>query len=269
MRKLSVYIIAYNEIDKITAAIESVLWADEIIVADSGSTDGTAERATQLGAKVVQIPFQGFGDLRNQAVAACQHEWIFSLDSDERCTPEVRDEILHWLASDSLAHEIFYVPRRNFFMGHWIQHSGWYPNYRQPQFFHRAALSYDTDPVHEGFIQHSKLSIGHLQHAIWQMPFRNLEEVVHKANRYSSLGVDKIRHKKATMGKALRHGIWAFIKHYVFKRGFLDGWAGFVIAFGNFEGTFYRYAKLYEQQQQWQPPSQAPITRPSATETRQ
>jgi hypothetical protein len=211
---------------------------------------------------VVQIPFNGFGDLRNQAVAACQHDWIFSLDSDERCTPEVRDEILHCLAQATPAHDIYYVPRRNFFMGRWIRHSGWYPNYRQPQFFHRHAMSYTLDPVHEGFTAHSDGPIGYLTQAIWQFPFRNLEEVVHKANRYSSLGVAKLRHKRASMGQAVSHALWAFIKHYLFKRGFLDGWPGFVIALGNFEGTFYRYAKLYEQQQHWSCPTQDPVTRP-------
>ncbi|HLB57557.1 MAG TPA: glycosyltransferase family 2 protein, partial [Gammaproteobacteria bacterium] len=94
MRGLSVVIIAYNQVDKIEPAIKSVRWADEIVVVDSHSTDGTTELALRLGARVVQVPFQGFGDLRNQAIAACRYEWIFSVDSDERCTPEVRDEIL-------------------------------------------------------------------------------------------------------------------------------------------------------------------------------
>jgi hypothetical protein len=87
-----------------------------------------------------------------------------------------------------------------------------------------------------------------MQAAIWQFPFKNLAEVMHKANRYSSLGAEKIQYKKITMGSALLHGTWSFVKHYFFKRGFLDGWAGFVIALGNFEGTFYRYAKALEMQ---------------------
>ena len=86
MQKISAYILAFNEAEKVKAAVESVLWADEIVVVDSGSTDGTAEIATGLGARVVQVPFNGFGDLRNRAIEACSHEWIFSLDADERCT---------------------------------------------------------------------------------------------------------------------------------------------------------------------------------------
>ncbi len=95
MQKISARILAYNEAEKIADAVSSVLWADEIVVADSGSIDRTAEIVARAGARVVQIPFEGFGDLRNRAVEACQYDWIFSLDSDERCNAEVRDEILH------------------------------------------------------------------------------------------------------------------------------------------------------------------------------
>jgi glycosyltransferase involved in cell wall biosynthesis len=91
MQKISAYILAFNEAEKVKAAVESVLWADEVVVADSGSTDGTAEIAAGLGARVVQIPFNGFGELRNRAIAACAHDWVFSLDADERCTRPVRD----------------------------------------------------------------------------------------------------------------------------------------------------------------------------------
>ena len=98
MPKVSAYILTFNEEEKIEAAVASVLWADEVVVVDSFSTDRTAEIAAALGARVVQVPFNGFGKLRNRALEACQYEWIFSLDADERCTEEVRDEILKLLA---------------------------------------------------------------------------------------------------------------------------------------------------------------------------
>ena len=199
MRKISVFIIAYNQIDKIAAAINSVLWADEVVLVDSNSTDGTVELATQLGARVVQVPFKGFGDLRNQAMKACQYEWIFSLDSDERCTPEVRDEILAIVASKE-ATDVYRVPRRNYFMGRWIKHSGWYPDFRQPQLFRAGCLQYGLDVVHENYTCNSEKPIGTLKNAIWQIPFRNLSEMMYKANRYSSLGVDRLskKHPKAS-----------------------------------------------------------------------
>ena len=264
MPKISAYILAFNEAEKIADAVSSVLWADEIVVADSASTDRTAEIAQSLGARVVQIPFQGFGDLRNRAIAQCRFEWIFSLDSDERCTPEVRDEILSILASTP-AHDAYLVPRRNYMMGRWITGSGWYPNFRQPQLFRKGAMRYDDNPVHEGYELLTQRPLGQLHNAIWQLPFRNLEEIIGKMNRYSSLGVQKLAGKRVSMAGALGHGIWAFLKHYLFKYGYRDGWAGFVIALGNFEGTFYRYAKRYEQMKAWSLPSSAPLGRPTAS----
>jgi glycosyltransferase involved in cell wall biosynthesis len=263
MQKISAYILAFNEAEKVADAVSSVLWADEIVVVDSGSTDGTAETAQRLGARVVQIAFHGFGDLRNRAVAQCSHEWIFSLDSDERCTPQVRDEILAIVASTP-AHDAYLVPRHNYMMGRWIKGSGWYPNFRQPQLFRKGAMRYDDSPVHEGYELSTPRTLGRLRNAIWQFPFRNLEEVISKMNRYSSLGARKLAERRVSMAGALGHGIWAFIKHYLFKRGYRDGWAGFVIALGNFEGTFYRYAKRYEEMSAWSPPTTTPLRRPAA-----
>ena len=257
--KISVYIIAFNEVEKIRDCINSVLWADEIILADSNSTDGTTEIAIGLGAKVVHIPFDGYGKLRNQALTHCSGDWIFSLDSDERCTIEVRDEIIKLINKAPL--DIYLVPRKNFFMGKWIKYSGWQPNFRQPQLFKKGKMSYTKDPVHEGYISHSKKEIGVINNFIWQFPFKDTEELMHKANRYSTLGALKLKEKniKGTILKALLHGFWSFVKHYIFKLGFLDGGPGFVIAFGNFEGTFYRYIKLTENQKSWKPPTSLPI----------
>jgi glycosyltransferase involved in cell wall biosynthesis len=262
MAKISAYIIAYNEATKIEAAVGSVLWADEIVVADSNSTDATAALAAALGARVVQVPFTGFGELRNRAVEACSHEWIFSLDSDERCTAAVRDEILAIVTADGAAHDAYLVPRRSYMMGRWIKGSGWYPNFRQPQLFRKGAMRYRPDPVHEGYELLTARPAGRLRNAIAQYPFRDLGEVIRKMDRYSSLGAGKLAGRRVTMWSALGHGIWAFLKHYVAKRGFRDGWAGFVIAFGNFEGTFYRYAKRYEQDRNWGPPPSERLERP-------
>ncbi len=246
MSKLSVYIIAFNEEDKIKKALKSVSWADEIIVADSFSTDNTAQIAEELGAKVVQVPFEGFGKLRNSAIAACSHDWIFSLDSDERCTGAARQEIETIIRNDQSL-DAYYVPRRNFFMGKWIRYSGFYPDYRQPQLFKKGALLFKDDAVHERYDVVSEKECGYLTAFINQVPYKNLEEVIHKANRYSTLGAQKLSetNKQPGMSKALLHGLWAAFSIYVLKRGFLDGWPGFIIALGNFEGTFYKYTKHY------------------------
>lgn len=255
MQKVSAYIIAFNEAKKIRAAIESVRWADEIIVADSWSTDGTAEIAQQLGARVIQIKFEGYGPLRNKVIAECTHDWVFSLDSDERCTSEVAHEIASLVNSASPLN-VYFVPRRNFFLGRWIKHSGWFPNYRQPQLFRKDAMQYGLQPVHEGYVLTPEQPIGHLRNAIWQYPFKDMSQVIWKMDRYSTLGVKRLEGKKISMWLAVGHACWSFVKHYFFKPGILDGQAGFVIAFGNFEGTFYRYVKALELQEKsrWAPP---------------
>jgi glycosyltransferase involved in cell wall biosynthesis len=258
--KISTSIITLNQADKIEGAIGSVLWTDEVVVADSNSTDGTIALAEKMGARVVQIPITTFSELRNRAADACSGEWIISLDSDERCTAELRDEILALLAAGP-KYDAYYIPRRNYFMGRWIRGSGWYPNYRQPQLHRKGTMRY-TRIIHEAVVMNDGQPIGKLENSFVQFPFRNFEEVLAKANRYSTFGARMLTHKNVSLWSALGHAIWAFIKHYIFKRGFIDGWAGFIIALGNFEGTFWRHAKRYEEIQAWPPLKTEPLERP-------
>ena len=247
---ISVYILTYNEADKIADAIQSVLWADEIIVADSLSTDGTAEIAASLGARVVNLPFQTFGQIRNEAIAACSYDWVFSLDADERCTEAAHQEIVSTLKEPKA--DAYFVPRRNWFLGRWVMHSGWYPDYRQPQLFRKACMTFNAeDEVHESYTIDGV--VDYLTEDIIQVPYKDIAQLVHKMQRYSSLGAEKLarRDKRGGIGTGVSHGLWNFFKHYVLKMGFLDGRAGFIIALGNFEGTFYRYAKAEEIRQQW------------------
>jgi glycosyltransferase involved in cell wall biosynthesis len=245
MARISVYIIAYNEADKIEAALASVAWADEIVVADSNSTDATVEIARRYTDRILQVPFEGFGKLRNDVLDQLTGDWIFSLDADERCTEAAAAEI-RAIASRPDAADAYLVPRRNFFFGRWIQHSGWFPDYRQPQLFRRGKLRYTQDAVHETYVLDGTL--GKTTEPIAQVPFRDLAQVLHKMQRYSMLGVERLAERKTppSMWSAFAHGLGAFLRHYVVRLGFLDGWAGFVIAFSNFEGTFYRYAKYAE-----------------------
>ena len=250
MNKISAYIISYNEERNIAEAVKSVLWADEVVVVDSFSSDRTAEIATALGARVVQAPFEGFGKLRTTAIASTSCEWVFSLDTDERCTDAARDEIRRIVASPAAA-DAYFVPRRNVFMGRRIKHCGWYPDYRQPQLFRRDAMTFDEAMVHEGYTVNGRTAI--MQSFIWQFPYRDLSQLISKMERYSTLGAQKLtdRERNATMFTAFLHGIVAFVRIYVFKLGFLDGWPGFVISFANFEGTFYRYAKKVQTDSKW------------------
>lgn len=250
MPKISAYIIGYNEERNIADAIKSVLWADEVVVVDSFSSDRTVEIALSLGARVVQIPFEGFGKLRSSAIASTLYEWVFSLDADERCTDAARDEIRRIVASPD-ARDAYYVPRRNVFMGRMIKHCGWYPDFRQPQLFRREALEFDEAMVHEGYTVNGQTAC--MINFIWQYPYRDLSQLIGKMERYSSLGAQKLadRQRSATMMTAFVHAAVAFTRIYVFKLGILDGWPGFVISFANFEGTFYRYAKKVEMDAGW------------------
>jgi glycosyltransferase involved in cell wall biosynthesis len=245
--KISVYILAFNEESKISDTIKSVLWADEIVVIDSFSTDRTVEISEELGAKVVQVKFEGFGKLRMAGIEHSKHDWIFSIDSDERCTPDAKAEILSTIGNDQ-SKDIFFVPRRNMFMDKKIRFCGWYPNYRQPQLFRRGKMTYEAkDLVHEDYILNG--TVGHLKKPILQIPFLNISEIMQKMNRYSELGAKKLIDKKKKCPTCLNiilRSIWTFFRIYILRLGILDGWAGFIIAFCNMEGTFYRYAKFRE-----------------------
>jgi glycosyltransferase involved in cell wall biosynthesis len=243
---VSVYILSKNEEQKIGAALESVMWAAEIVVIDSFSTDLTVEIANRYGAKVVQIPFKKFGELRQAGIEHTTQPWIFSLDCDERCTPAARDEILR-IVSDPASADVYRVPRQNILLGTRVRHGGWYPDYRQPQLFRRGKLDYAVmDDVHEGWILNG--SMGTMRNPIEQIPYKTLVEAIAKMNRYTSLGVFKQERegRKTSFLRAILHAKWAFFKAYVLQLGFLDGRAGLVIAVLRFENSFYKHAKLIE-----------------------
>ena len=151
---------------------------------DSHSTDGTTEICLEYTDQVYHYPFQGFGVLRNQAMSHATHDWIFSLDTDEWTTPDVQQEIKDLLAQEPSA-QAYFVPRRNYFLGRWIKHCGWYPDYRQPQLFHKAHMQYREDLVHEGFELNGRT--GNLQSHVEQMPFRTIDQYFSKMDRYSTL----------------------------------------------------------------------------------
>src|SRR6185295_1825965 len=180
--KLSVYVIAYNDESNMRACLESVAgWGDELIVVDSHSTDPTAAIAREFTNKVYQVDFHGFGKLRNEAVALTTHEWVFSLDSDERMTPELREEIRLLLDRGPEA-DAYFVPRKNYFFGRWIKHCGWYPDYRQPQLFRKKQMRYAEDLVHEGYVLDGRL--GKLREHVLQYPWPTLDIATAKSQRY-------------------------------------------------------------------------------------
>ncbi len=243
---VSVFILTKDEELKIGPALESVSWAAEVVVIDSYSTDATVAIANRHGARVVQVEFSKFGALREEGIRHTIHPWIFSLDADERCTPEAREEILR-IVADPASADAYLVPRRNFLLGRAIRHSGWFPDYRQPQLFRRGRMTYAVaDEVHEGWVLDGRL--GRMENPIAQIPYRTLSEALAKMNRYTSLGVAKQERasSSASYAKAFFRASWAFFKAYVLQLGFLDAGPGLVIAVLRFENSFYKHAKLIE-----------------------
>jgi glycosyltransferase involved in cell wall biosynthesis len=258
MTKLSACVVTFNDEHTVAWSLGSVQWADEIVVVDAGSTDRTIEIAEQFGARIVRTaPFKGFGEIRARATAECRHEWVLSIDPDERCSSAAREEIRALLSGEA-RHDAYLVPRHNYLMGRLIRGSGWYRDSRTPQLFRKDAMRYKPSLTHESYEVLTGRPVGRLQNVFLHCPFVDLEEVLQKTNVISSLGARAPSGKPVSMWGALGHGIWAFVRMYVVKRGFVDGWAGFVIALSNFEGTFYRYAKRYEQAQNFGLPPDEP-----------
>ncbi len=260
MEKISVCILTKDDAEEIEAAVSSVRWADEVVVVDNGSTDRTVELAMALGVRVERCSLNHFGELRTRAAEACSHEWILSLDADERCTPALRDEIRALLAAGP-AHDGYLVPRRNYMMGRWIKGSGWYPNYRGLQLFRKGAMRYTLDPIHESCELLSERGPGKLANDVWHFPYRDFAELIHKIDLISTISAQRLSAKRVSMWSAFGHGMWGFLRHFIFKLGFRDGWAGFVIALGTFEEGFYRYAKRHEEMQGWTSSANRPVPR--------
>jgi glycosyltransferase involved in cell wall biosynthesis len=246
MSKLSVYVIAYNDEPNMRACLESVAgWGDELIVVDSHSTDQTAAISREFTNKVYQVDFNGFGDLRNQAVALTTHEWVFSLDSDERMTPELRGEIQQLLERGPEA-DAYFVPRKNYFLGRWIKHCGWYPDYRQPQLFRKGRFRYREELVHESFDCDGP--VGHLTQPALQHPFRDINHYIAKQSRYSDLMARRMAEegRRFSSHQLMTHPFGAFFKMYVLRAGFLDGLPGLILSGLYAYYTFIKYVKFWE-----------------------
>lgn len=240
---LSVVIITKNEEASIRRCLESVKWADEVIVLDSGSTDRTVELSQELGARVsVTADWPGFGPQKNRALGSATSDWVLSLDADEWVTAELRDEIQN-VISRADGNVAFRVPRLSSFCGRFMRYSGWWPDYIT-RLFRRGAARFSDDVVHERVIVEGKT--GTLREPIMHETFVDLDELLQKMNNYSSLAAQEMRHggRKAGLAGAVLRGLWAFIRTYFFRGGFLDGREGFMLAVATAEGTYYRYAKL-------------------------
>jgi glycosyltransferase involved in cell wall biosynthesis len=240
---LSVIIITKNEAGNIQACLDSVKFANEWIIVDSGSSDATVAIARAAGATVIEPgDWPGFGPQKNRALEAAHGDWILSLDADERIPDGLRDEILAAMAAQS--HAAYALPRLSAYCGRFIRHSGWYPDYIV-RLFQRGSGRFSNDLVHES-VNVLQGSTGKLRTAMIHHSYPDDETYLRKLQQYSSLGAQQAyaAGKRGGLGTAILHALSSFLRSYVFRRGFLDGKAGLMVAISSAESTYHKYFKL-------------------------
>ena len=231
--KLSVVIISKNEEEFIADAVKSALFADEVLVLDSGSTDITCTIAQQLGAKVMHQDWLGFGAKKNKVVELAKNDWVFVLDSDERITAKLQSEILSTLQEPTA--DGYHTARLNKFFGKNIRHCGLYPDY-SIRLFNKEKGKFNDVTVHESVQMNG--DTGKLKNHMIHLAFDTVEEFSNKQKKYAELS-----QKKKNLIKAFISPIWTFVKIYIFRLGFVEGWHGFIIAKVYAKYTFWKYSK--------------------------
>jgi glycosyltransferase involved in cell wall biosynthesis len=250
MPTLSVILITRNEeanLDDCLASLEGI--AQQIVVVDTNSSDRTLEIAKKHGASISQpADWPGFGPQKNRALDLATSEWVLSLDADERLTPALKSEIL--TAIHHSAHvNCFAIPRLSWYCGRFIRHSGWSPDYVD-RLFKRGTARFSDDLVHERLIPNGQ--VARLENPMLHYSFMNYSQVLQKLDRYSTASAEQAfaKGKTSSPAKAVLHGVWAFIRTYLIRAGFLDGAQGFALAASNGQGTYYRYMKLWHLNQE-------------------
>lgn len=252
-QRLSVVIISKNVADVIGECLDSVQWADEIIVLDSGSQDNTCQIATEKGAKVyVNSDWQGFGKQRQLAQQYATGDYILMIDSDERVTPELKASIQAILQHPD-DYCVYNCARRNLFMGRFMKHSGWYPD-KVTRLYAREKYQYNDNLVHESLNTHGA-TIKTLQGDLLHLTCRDLMEFQQKQLQYAKAWAkERAQQGKTTRYSAiLTHTLGAFFKTWLLRMGLFDGKQGLILAFVNAQYTFNKYASLWELSQKKQP----------------
>ena len=246
MPTLSVILITRNEEANLADCLSSLEGiAQQIVVVDTNSTDRTLEIAQNHGALVSQpADWPGFGPQKNRALDLATGDWVLSLDADERLTPALRSEILTAIHHSAQV-DCFAIPRLSWYCGRFIRHSGWNPDYVN-RLFKRGTAHFSDDLVHERLIPDGQ--VAKLKNPMLHFSFMNYSQVLQKLDRYSTASAEQAFAKgiTSTPMKAVLHGIWAFMRTYFIRAGFLDGPQGFALAISNGQGTYYRYMKLWQ-----------------------
>jgi glycosyltransferase involved in cell wall biosynthesis len=242
--KISVTVITHNEEENIRDCLESVKWADEIIVVDSGSTDRTVEICSEYTDKIFFNLWTGMKEQKQCAVEKASNIWIFSIDADERATEAIKQFILQELKNPSC--DGYRFPRQNYFLGEWLKHGGWYPDH--------VLRLFRKDRGHFGGINpHDKVvmksgGVKTVQIPLVHHTYKSISQYLTKQNMYSSISAKELFYsgRKVTPCIIPLKAVWKFIETYCIKKGFMDGCRGFIVAMGATYSMFWKYIQLWE-----------------------
>jgi (heptosyl)LPS beta-1,4-glucosyltransferase len=242
---LTVIVITKNEENNIRCCLETVRWADEIIIVDANSSDRTVEIAKEYTSKVFIRPWDGYGAAKNFGLAQCSNEWVFWLDADERVTPELRREIENSIASANAEIAAISMPRKANFLGHWIRHCGWYPG-RVTRVFRRSEGKFTAANVHERLEINGNVLA--LNRDLLHYTDPTLTVYFEKLNKYTSLAAKDLveNNRRFTWLRLVINPCWVFIRMYILQLGFLDGIPGLILCTLSASHVFAKYAKLWE-----------------------
>lgn len=246
MPGVSVVIITLNEAAHIEACLDAVAWADDVVVVDSGSTDGTADRARAHGARVIVREWPGYAAQKNFAAGEAKHNWILSVDADERVTPALAAEIQATIASGPTVAG-YRIPRVTFHLGRWIRTTDWYPDY-QLRLYDRRRATWPIRRVHESVrLADDAGTPGQLTGELEHFAYRDISHHHRTMEMYTTLAAEDLyaAGRRAGMTDLLVHPPAAFLRNYVLRRGISDGAPGLIISAMNAHYVFLKFAKLW------------------------
>jgi glycosyltransferase involved in cell wall biosynthesis len=245
MEKVSAVVIVYNEEKNLRECLETVQWADEIVVVDSHSQDRTVEIAREFTEKIFQKEYKGHIDKKRFAVSKASHDWVFSIDADERVTQELKEEILGVLEKGAGKVVGYDMPRMTRHLERWILHGEWYPD-RVTRLFRRSRMRYEGTEPHDRVILGGQR--GHFNGMLLHYNYRDFAHQIQTVQAYSDVAAKALfaEGRHAGFRNLFLRPPFKFLKCYILKRGFLDGWPGFIIAATSAFYVLAKYAKLYE-----------------------
>ncbi len=244
MEKISAVLIVKNEEQNIKRCLNSLLWVDEIIILDTGSTDNTIQICQQFNCKIYYSKFLGFGETKKKAVSYATNNWILSIDADEEVSKELQKKIQTILSNDSKYYG-YKIKRKTFYLGKIINHCGWSNDYPL-RLFNKKKGNFNQDIVHEKIIINGPVS--QIEEALYHYSYPTLSNHIKKIELYSTLGAQKLieKNKSPNILDLIFRPIIKFIKMYIIKLGFLDGKEGLILSIMSSFSVFLKYAKFFE-----------------------